>query len=542
MVEVAIVSKVDSLTFMQLTPTLDLTDNPTASLSDNAVGDVSDALSSDLADGSGAGRGDGLSVDVCDGLLAGVAADDVGGGVGFGVDGSIIIRFVDPMVLSEQARRTRLKNLSRVDSMVAAIRAGLLAVNNNSHGENDTQELLRNEMQLSNREAKRETETASRLAELPATSEALASGEIPKGHAHLIARASGESDVDEAFLAKTANKQGFDEFARTVKRHQQEVSTDDGESLVARQRKNRKTRIFESSDTGMYVLTGEFDQITGARIATALTNMERRLWHREDPKTRLTPQQRMADALTALICDSTSDGNGGGKSQGTDLLIIADYDALTQQLNNPRLADGSPIPLVELQRLALEANILPSIFDVKTQNMWLGRKKRTASNAQRIALIARDQQCVGCGANPLWCRAHHIKHWSNNGPTNLDNLVLVCDRCHHKIHDHNWQITQHPTNNKYQLKPPNPNTRTGTSGWKKKQRKDTPDTNAPSKTGKLNQQRRNKPPNANTRDRPDRDNPTVSHPSRPNPTTRPKPDNHRPTTRGTNQPHANAAK
>jgi len=38
-----------------------------------------------------------------------------------------------------------------------------------------------------------DVETATRLAELPATSEALESGEIPVGHAQLIARAPGES-------------------------------------------------------------------------------------------------------------------------------------------------------------------------------------------------------------------------------------------------------------------------------------------------------------------------------------------------------------
>ena len=484
---------------MQLTPTLDLADDPTT--------DVSDDLSADLADP--------LCAQVSGGLLAGLVDAgfvDAGGGVGFGDDGSILVRFVDPTVLSNETKQTRLKNLGRVDSMVAAMRAGLLADLNQRDSKTATQEFLRSELLLSNREAKRESETASQLAELPETSDALAAGEITKRHADLIARASGESDLDEAFLAKTANKQGFDEFARTVKRHQQEVSADDGVSIVERQRKNRKARIFESSDTGMFVLTGEFDQITGARIATALTAKEQQLWHAEDPKARITPQQRMADALADLICE-TGNSNGDGKqtkSQGTDLLVIADFDVLSQQLENPRLADGSPISLVELQRLALEANILPSIFDAKTQNMWLGRKKRIASNAQRIALIARDQQCVGCGTNPLWCRAHHIKHWSNNGPTNLDNLVLVCDRCHHKIHDHNWQITQHPTNNKYQLKPPNPNTRTGTSGWKKKQRRDAPDPNAPNKAGRLSQQRRNKPPNANTRDRLDRGRSSVS--------------------------------
>ena len=119
---------------------------------------------------------------------------------------------------------------------------------------------------------------------------------------------------------------------------------------------------------------------------------------------RATPQQRMADALAELICEPAS----GRKSAGTDLLVIADFDVIKQQLDNPRLADGSPIPIVELHRLALEANLLPSIFDTKAQDMWLGRRQRTASEAQRVALIARDQHCIGCGANPLWCRAHHI--------------------------------------------------------------------------------------------------------------------------------------
>ncbi len=237
-----------------------------------------------------------------------------------------------------------------------------------------------------------------------------------------------------------------------MKRHQQDQAVDDGQSLLDRQRNHRKARIFESSDPGMFVLTGEFDQITGARIATALTAKERQLWHREDPKKRATPQQRMADALTELICEPAGDG----KSAGTDLLVIADLDVIKQQLDNPRLADGSAIPIVELHRLALEANLLPSIFGTKAQDMWLGRKQRTASEAQRVALIARDQHCIGCGANPLWCRAHHIIWWSKNGPTDVDNLMLVCDDCHHKIHDHGWQVYKHPTTGKYHLKPPNP--------------------------------------------------------------------------------------
>ena len=366
--------------------------------------------------------------------------------------GVVHVEMVDVAALCDEGLSLRLGVLGRAESRLAAMKAQVLAEVGRRHSKGDAQRMVRNELQASKREAKRDVESAARLAELPATSEALASGEIPPGHARLIARASGESTIDETVLVQAANTEPFDEFARTVKRHQQDQAVDDGQSLLDRQRKNRKARIFESADSGMFVLTGEFDQITGARIATALTAKERQLWYREDPKSRRTPQQRMADALAELICEPAGDG----KSAGTDLLVIADFDTIKQQLDNPRLADGSPIPIVELHRLALEANLLPSIFDTKAQDMWLGRKQRTASEAQRVALIARDQHCIGCGANPLWCRAHHIIWWSKNGPTDVDNLVLVCDDCHHKIHDHGWQVYKHPKTGKYQLKPPNP--------------------------------------------------------------------------------------
>ncbi len=368
-------------------------------------------------------------------------------GTGCGED--LFVAAVDVAGLGDEGLSSRLGVIGRAESRLAAMKSQVLAEVERRHDATAAQRIAREELQSSAREAKRDVESATRLSGLSATSAALESGEIPQGHARLIARASGESDIDETILLDSAKRQDFDAFAKTVRRHQQDQSKDDGEALLDRQRKSRKARIFESAETGMFVLSAEFDQITGARIATALTAKERQLWHNEDPKKRRTPQQRMADALAELICEP-----GTGKGQGTDLLVIADYDVLQQQLVNARLADGSPIPIAELHRMVLEADILPSIFDAKSQNMWLGRARRTASEAQRVALMARDQHCVGCGANPLWCRAHHIIWWRDGGPTDLDNLLLVCDSCHHKIHEQGWTVYQHPKTGKYELKPP----------------------------------------------------------------------------------------
>ena len=358
---------------------------------------------------------------------------------------------VDVAGLSDDGLRSRLGMLGRGESRLTAMKSQVLAEINRRHNVGEAQRVVRNELLSSGRGAKRDVETAVQLAQLPDTSGALGSGEIPQGHARLIARAAGEGPVDETVLVKAARTEKYDEFAKTVRRHQQDQSGDDGETLLERQRQRRTARIFESPETGMFVLTAQFDLVAGARIATALTAKERELWHNEDPKARRTPQQRMADALAELICEPGGEGN----KQGTNLLVLADFDAVKQQLVNARLADGTPIPVKTLLDLALEANILPSIFDAKTQKMWLGRTRRTASEAQRMALIARDQHCVGCGANPLWCRAHHIVWWSKHGPTDFDNLLLVCDGCHQKIHKHGWQVDQHANTKKFYLKPPN---------------------------------------------------------------------------------------
>ncbi len=37
--------------------------------------------------------------------------------------------------------------------------------------------------------------------------------------------------------------------------------------------------------------------------------------------------------------------------------------------------------------------------------------------------------------------AHHVRFYGHGGPTDLDNLVLLCGYHHRQIHDHGWTIT-----------------------------------------------------------------------------------------------------
>ncbi len=349
--------------------------------------------------------------------------------------------------------RDRVLSTIRGENQLAGIRAEALAELQRREGTELTEAELRERGKKRRRRARLEIETARELEKLPETSKGLRDGEIPYDNARILAGANQRGTIDEKELLDDARNQSPDKFAATVRKHEQQRSTDDGISKLEHQRSQRFARIRTAIEDGMTVLYGRFDPITGARIETALSKKMNELWQEEDPQNRATPTQRMADALALLL--TRPGGNKDGPSQDVRLLVIADYDAVSRQLQKARLENGTPIPAGELRRLACDAQILPAIFGGPSVPMDLGMARRKASPTQRAALIARDRACIGCGAKAAWCQSHHIVHWQDGGPTNLDNMCLLCSRCHHNVHDRNWQIEQTPTG-AYQLRPPPP--------------------------------------------------------------------------------------
>jgi len=345
-----------------------------------------------------------------------------------------------------------LKSTFRVDNQVAGFRAGILAELTRREGAHITENNLREEGLRPRGKARSEVETAVELEELPKTSEGMRDGEIPYENARILAKASQEGDIDETELVDKARTQSPDKFAGTVRKHQQKRSEDDGMSRLEHQRSQRFAKINTDPTDGMTVLYGRFDPITGALIETALSQKMNELWREEDPRARCSPGQRMADALAGLVTREDTDEDGK-PPRGPRLLLIADYDVIDRELRNGRLGDGTPIPVEKIRDLACQSDILPGIFRGVSQPLDLGRSRRAASPAQRIALVARDKACVGCGANANWCQSHHIIPWAVQGNTDIDDMCLLCSRCHHKVHDDHWVVRRTPTG-EYHLKPP----------------------------------------------------------------------------------------
>ena len=356
----------------------------------------------------------------CD-ITNGAAHDGVGG-----VVGQLEALLVGLRSLGGELLEERLGLIGRCEAGLAAVRSETVAELARRDGKAKAAEAVRDRLRQSRGSAKRDVKLAGQLADLDGTAQALAGGDITPQHARIIAEAAEHTDVDEDELLDAAATQPTDVFGHTVREHVNERSAgEDLEERRRRQRARRELSIRRQSD-GMYKLFGLFDPVAGARIETALAAAARKIRHSEDPANRATVPQRYADALELLAA-----AGGAAGAQSTTLLVIADYDAVASRVGGARLPDGTPVSADELVRLAVEAKVVPAIFGTPARPLWLGRASRDANAAQRIALAARDGRCVGCGARHNICEPHHEKHWEHGGPTDIDNLCLLCGPCHH---------------------------------------------------------------------------------------------------------------
>ena len=329
---------------------------------------------------------------------------------------------------------------ARVDGMLAETAAEM----HRRMGGRGAAAMMRERLHVSSRQATADTGLAATLAdELPATLEAWRAGEITAGHARVIARVGADPEhADEPALLEMARGYPVDTFSRMTRQY---MSSQDSCEEHQRQYENRWASMMQDPD-GSWRLAAYFDYSTGKRVSIAFNQMVRTLRNAEGG-THRTYQQRRADALTELIT-----GEGPHHRPDVSLLVIADYDAVSGELRNLRYDDGLPVPADRIAKLAAEAKILPAVFDAEGNPLWLGRADRHASAGQRTVLAARDGGCVNCGSPFEGSEPHHIEWFSRGGPTDIDNLCLLCERCHHLIHDDGWQLCS--VDDQLQLRPP----------------------------------------------------------------------------------------
>ncbi|HSJ91386.1 MAG TPA: HNH endonuclease signature motif containing protein [Ilumatobacter sp.] len=90
----------------------------------------------------------------------------------------------------------------------------------------------------------------------------------------------------------------------------------------------------------------------------------------------------------------------------------------------------------------LHGHIVPIILGADGNVLEVGRTQRIANRAQRRALRAMYPTCAfhGCDVPFNHCEIHHIAYFELGGATDLQNLLPVCSRHHHVVHDLGWAL------------------------------------------------------------------------------------------------------
>ena len=242
----------------------------------------------------------------------------------------------------------------------------------------------------------------------------------------------------EAELVELARQHAPKAFAAIVRRF---TDATDGDGGAGRGENDYDRRALYSAKTlnGAFDIKGNGDQPSGDCIDTALNTEMKRDLQQGDPRSR--PQRRF-DALTA-ICRLYLEQLNAGEVHGVrpHVSVVVDIDELPGGAAETvvRVPDGparNDYSTAMLELILCDCDVSRIIMKGRSEVLDVGRATDTATAAQWKALVARDVHCQhpGCNRPPSHCEAHHIWHWARGGPTDLDNLQLLCWHHHRERH------------------------------------------------------------------------------------------------------------
>ena len=300
----------------------------------------------------------------------------------------------------------------------------------------------------------RSTLTGDRLPPLlPATAAARADGAITAKHVDVIIHtmtrlraaqlpAPDQADA-EAFLveqAHTFNASTLTGIARQL------IDTLDPDGRLADEQSQQRRRFLTCVPTGdgMHRLTADLDPETAALAMTVLHSLAAPKPSTAGDHDERSSGQRMHDAFRSVLKLALRAGElptSGGIP--ATVLITMTAEQFETGTGLAHTSYGQKLSVDQALRMADEAAIGWIVHGSTGGILNYGTTRRTATDKQTLALIARDRGCAfpGCADPPEWTEKHHITAWRHGGATDLDNLCLLCDFHHDRIDTGGWTVT-----------------------------------------------------------------------------------------------------
>jgi hypothetical protein len=270
-------------------------------------------------------------------------------------------------------------------------------------------------------------------SDLQESHQALSEGRIGYAHMAVLAetrRATGKA-FEEGKLLPLAEERTPGKFYFQSLHYRHSVDAEAYGKEQSNQELNH--RLSQSTvDSGHLLISGVLEPVGGAAVRSALEALAKPSGaHDHRPR-----EVRLADAAVELAT--------AGKP--ANLQVTATIETLKGLAGaaGGEMEFSLPINATSVQRMACDCAVTRVLLDQDSLIIDVGRATQKIPVALRRALRIRDGHCrwPGCERPPSYCDGHHMWHWVNGGPTDLDNVVLLCKRHHRMVHEGGWQLVK----------------------------------------------------------------------------------------------------
>ena len=308
--------------------------------------------------------------------------------------------------------------------------------------------------------AREQVRVARRLADMPLVTAAFAKGRISYSKVRAISRVcTGEMEQDLLDLADVSTAEQLERMCaalrRTVDRAAEDAEVHAAETAGHDRAYLRIGTTERGEVTGSFRLPVEAAEVFRRALDAAVAQLadppepDERAEHPDGGMRYLAPgaescEHRRARALVAMAEHFLAHPDGSGRPR-PELVVHVDLAALL--VDRPtgltpwpiRTSRGAHLSAHALARLVGDAGIRYVADLADGTRLDLGRHSRTVTPALFRALLERDRHCrfPGCATRHR-LHAHHIVWWIHGGTTDRDNLILLCPKHHHAIHDRGW--------------------------------------------------------------------------------------------------------
>jgi hypothetical protein len=309
-------------------------------------------------------------------------------------------------------------------------------------GHHSAEEWMARTAGVSIAETKKLSETAERVAGLPATAEALRAGELSLAQAGAVAEAAAVSPGAEAELLEAAATESM----RTLKERSRKAVLDSRGSVEQRYARQRRLRSFTHwiDDEGMVAGRFRLSPDLGSAVVKAVEREADRHYRRAYRQGRReSPENYAADALVGLV---TGEGLIGSKtgSKGAEMIVLVSHGALQRGFVEPgsdelcEVAGFGAVPVSRAREVLADCFLKAVVVDGTrvTHVKHFGRHRPAEVDTAllgggHLAHGAIKCSVEGCDRT-VGIEWDHQVPFARGGPTSVENLDPKC-RHHHRI-------------------------------------------------------------------------------------------------------------